>query len=162
MRVRQILLSSWYLNLLRYKLALRGLSMQGNTKKCRTSIRVVVGTVFLALAVFGWGIKYKISLYDQPGSSSTHMSHAKLLSQKERPVSSSNLDLVRPSLLEAQSSISYPTFLIAAIVLGSYFTVSLWMLAGATDGDSYRQRCSNSIYFSFRPPPALLPFLPIR
>ena len=51
--------------------ALRGLSMQVNIKRCRTSIRAVMGIVFLALAVFGWGVKYKISLYDPPGSIST-------------------------------------------------------------------------------------------
>jgi hypothetical protein len=131
-----------------------------NTKKCRTSI--VMGIVFLALAVFGWGVKYKISLYDPPGSVSTHMSHAKLLSQKERPVSSGDLDPVRPPLLQPQSSIFYPTFLIAAIVLGLHFTVWLWVLTRATDDDPYRQRSSNSIYFSFRPPPVLLPSVPIR
>jgi len=121
-----------------------------------------MGIVFLAFAVFGWGVRYKISLYDPPGSVSTHMSQAKLLSQKERPVSSSNLDPVRPPLLQPQSSIAYPTVLMAALVLGSYFTVLLWMLTEATDHGSYRQRGSNSIYFSFRPPPALLPSLPIR
>jgi hypothetical protein len=136
--------------------------MRINITKCRTSIRVVLGIVFLALAVFGWGVKYKISLYDPPGSISTHMSHAKLLSQKERPVPSSDLDLVRPPLLPPQSSILFPTFLIAAIVLGSDITISLWMLAEATDDVSLRQRRSNSIYFSFRPPPALLPSLLIR
>jgi hypothetical protein len=116
----------------------------------------------LALAVFGWGIKYKISLYDPPGSVSTHMSQAKLLSQKERPVSSGNLDPVRPPLLQPQTSIAYPMFLIAAVVLGSCFTASLWMLTEVADDGSYQQRWSNSIYFSFRPPPALLPSLLIR
>jgi hypothetical protein len=129
--------------------------MQVSTKSDRTSIRVVMGIVFLALAVFGWGVKYKISLYDAPGNMSTHMSHAKLLSPKERPVSSDNLDLVRPSLLEAQSSISYPAFLIAAIALVLCCTASIRMLTRTQDGDPYRRRCSfNSIYFSFRPPPA--------
>jgi hypothetical protein len=133
--------------------------MQVNTKGCRTSIRVVMGIVFLALAVFGWGVKYKLSLYDSPASISTHMSHAKLLSQKERPVSSNSLDLVRPSLQEAQPSITYSAFLIAAIVLVLWCgTAWTWVLNGTKDSDSYRQRCSfDSIYFSFRPPPALPP-----
>ena len=137
--------------------------MRISTKKCRTSIRVVLGIVFLALAVFGWGVKYKISLYDPPGSISTHMSHAKLLSQKERPIPSGDLDLARPPLLQPQSSLLFPTFLIAAIVLGSDIAaISLWMLVEVTDDGSRRQRRSNSIYFSFRPPPALLPSLLIR
>lgn len=134
--------------------------MQVESNKCRTSIRVVIGVVFLALAVFGWGVKYKISLYDPPGSISTHMSHAKLLSQKERPVSPKSLDLVRPPLLEAQSSNSYPSFFVASIVLVLCCTASIWMLTRAKDADSHRQRCTfNSIYFSFRPPPALSPLL---
>jgi hypothetical protein len=110
------------------------------------------------LAVFGWGVKYKISLYDPPGSISSHMSHAKLLSQKERPVSSTNSDLVRPSLAEAQPSISFPAFSIAAIVLVLCCTASIRMLTRAQDGHRYRRRCSfNSIYFFFRPPPASFP-----
>lgn len=148
--------------LIKYSSSARRFSMQVNTTKCRTSIRLAIGVVFLVIAVFGWGAKYKISLYDPPGSVSTHMSQAKLLSQKERPVLSGKLDPVRLPLLQAQSSIAYPAFLIAALLLGSQFIASLWMLTEATDHGSYRQRWSNSIYFSFRPPPALLPSLPIR
>jgi hypothetical protein len=86
------------------------------------------------------------------------MSHAKLLSQKERPVSSNNSDLVRPSLVEAQPSIFYPAFSIAAIVLVLCCTASIRMLTRAQDVDPYRRRCSfNSIYFFFRPPPASFP-----
>jgi hypothetical protein len=116
-----------------------------------------MGIIFLALAVFGWGVKYKISLYDPPRSISTHMSQAKLLSQKERPVSSANVDLARLPILESQSPISYPTFFFAAIVLVlSWGTAAIWTLTRTKDSDSYRQGCSfDSIYFSFRPPPAL-------
>jgi hypothetical protein len=142
----------------RCRLALHGLSVQLMTKRGHTSIRVVMGIVFLALAVFGWGVKYKTSLYDPPGSISSHMSHAKLLSQKERPVSSNNSDLVRPSLVEAQPSFFYPAFSIAAIVLVLCCTASIRMLSRAQDIDPYRRRCSfNSIYFFFRPPPASSP-----
>ena len=133
----------------------RGFAMQVDTTKCRTSIQLAMGVVFLALAVFGWGIKYKISLYDPPRNVSTHMSQAKLLSQKERPVSSGNLDSVHPPPLQAQSSIAYPAFLMA-LLLGSPFIASRWILTEATGHRSCRQRWSNSIYFSFRPPPALL------
>jgi hypothetical protein len=132
--------------------------MQVMTKSGRTSIRVVMGIVVLALAVFGWGVRYKLSLYDPPGSISTHMTHAKLLSQKERPTSSNNSGLVCPSLLEAQSSISHPAVFIAAIVHVLCCTASIRMLTKAQDGDHHRQRCSfNSVYFFFRPPPASFP-----
>jgi hypothetical protein len=35
---------------------------------------------------------YKLSLYDLPGSPSTHMAQAKLLSQKERPSAARRLE----------------------------------------------------------------------
>jgi hypothetical protein len=45
-------------------------------------ILVVLG---LALAVFTWGLQYKLSLYDLPHTNSEQIPTAKLLSQNERP-----------------------------------------------------------------------------
>jgi len=41
--------------------------------------------VALAVAVFVWGLSYKLSLYDPPQASSHRMVAAKLLSNRERP-----------------------------------------------------------------------------
>ena len=41
----------------------------------------------LALAVFGWGIGYKVSLYYPPNSTAHLMPHAKLLSKNEQDAS---------------------------------------------------------------------------
>ncbi len=38
----------------------------------------------LGFCVFGWGLRYKLSLYDPPHSVNRHMPEAKLLSGKER------------------------------------------------------------------------------
>jgi hypothetical protein len=109
----------------------------------------------LAFAVFGWGLQYKQSLY-KPDSVSNKIPHAKLLSPKERPVSSIRLDSVRPALPQPKLVI-FPAFLIAAIVLVSHLVMSLWLLNVAKGIDSRLQRRASSIYFSFRPPPVLLP-----
>src|SRR5664279_2821218 len=42
--------------------------------------------VMLIISVFSWGIQYKISLYDMPPRKSVGVPEAKLLSQKERPL----------------------------------------------------------------------------
>jgi len=129
--------------------------MRINTKNRRTPIRVVIGIIFLVFALFGWGMQYKRSLYDSPGSVSTHMPHAKLLSQKERPVLANDVASVCPAFPQPESSI-FPTFLIAAILLGSYVAISRRVLTVAADDDSRQQRCAHSVFFSFRPPPVLL------
>lgn len=126
------------------------------TKNRRTPIRVVIGIIFLVFAIFGWGMQYKRSLYDAPGSVSTHMPHAKLLSQKERPVSSHDVGSERAASPLPQSSIFNPIFLIAAVILGSHLAISFWMRTVTGDDDSRQQRCAHTVFFSFRPPPALL------
>jgi hypothetical protein len=42
--------------------------------------------VLLAVCVFAWGLKYKLSLYDPPRAVSHNMPAAKLLAGKERSV----------------------------------------------------------------------------
>lgn len=45
------------------------------------------GLVLLGCAVFAWGLRYKLSLYQPPHTASRHMPEAKLLTGKERGVS---------------------------------------------------------------------------
>jgi len=61
--------------------------------------------VMLALAVFGWGLHYKLSLYRSRSHLARPAQAAKLLSQKERPVSGLQVErlLSRGSLLPAAS-----------------------------------------------------------
>ena len=78
-----------------------------------------MGVLSLAFAVFGWGIQYKLSLYNLPGSAPTSMPVAKLLSQKERPVYSTNVQVVRPPSPQPLTTTLFPVLFFAAIVLSS-------------------------------------------
>jgi hypothetical protein len=109
----------------------------------------------LALAVFGWGLNYKISLYHHPGYS-TGISYAKLLSQKERPAPSGDLESLRTAPRQLQPLIS-PLFLLAVVVCGLSLPMSYWLGSVNSAEDSRLQRFVTSNFFSFRPPPAPVP-----
>jgi hypothetical protein len=53
-------------------------------------VRLPIGTVVLLMAVFGWGLEYKTSLYQEPGNifHSRSLPPAKLLTEAERTLSS--------------------------------------------------------------------------
>jgi len=54
----------------------------------RAGVRVLAfGLVLLGCAVFAWGLRYKLSLYESPRATYRHMPEAKLLTGKERTVS---------------------------------------------------------------------------
>jgi hypothetical protein len=110
-------------------------------------------TLILALAVLGWGTRYKLSLYDAPGSLSASMPHAKLLSQKERPVASGNANEISATALQALLSIFNSEILVVAVMLGLLLKVAFCVQALAIDY-AYQQVRSSSNFFSFRPPPA--------
>lgn len=124
-----------------------------NSPKRRISAALTgMGILFLAIAVFGWGIEYKLSLYDAPESFSTHIAQAKLLSQKERPITDSIVDSVQVASPLPQSSLFNPALLAAAFVFGLHLVEVLRSAAITVDG-SRQQRCACSSFFSFRPPP---------
>jgi len=122
----------------------------------RFSTLAVMGVLALTIAVFGWGLQYKLSLYQHSANHSRSVSQAKLLSQKERPtasnslVSAGQLDLARPIL------VSEPTFLVAAVLFSAFAAVFLWFRVDAVLGHSSHQRLAASIFFAFRPPPSSL------
>lgn len=121
-----------------------------------TSVLALMGSLVLALAVFGWGLHYKLSLYELPGTHHAQASHAKLLSQKERPNAVNKV-------LAAQSdeSIATPMLLCAALLLfaiglGNSFRQLLYLQNRVADNCSRRRLFTASHYFSFRPPPQLI------
>jgi len=126
--------------------------MRTNLPNRRISAVMGMGILFLAFAVFGWGIKYKLSLYGVPGSSSSNLPHAKLLSQKERPVTDSVVDSVPVASPLPQSSVFNPATLAIGLMLALLLAVAL-RSATITVDDSRQQRSANSSFFSFRPPP---------
>ncbi|MGI8772781.1 MAG: hypothetical protein ACR2JE_15255 [Acidobacteriaceae bacterium] len=94
----------------------------------RTSLRLdLVVFAVLAMAVFGWGLHYKLSLYHSAESNSVHGPVAKLLSQKEqahpvKPAADQAADMAQPSLP------ALPWLALLAWVLGS----PIWMSPGYT------------------------------
>lgn len=59
--------------------------MQLNPKRARTWNIFVLSVLALAIAVFAWGLKYKLSLYESATPPAHHVMVAKLLSNRERP-----------------------------------------------------------------------------
>jgi hypothetical protein len=57
-------------------------NMPGNHRR---AVLLPLGLLLLCMAVFGWGLQYKLSLYKSKDSISHLAPEAKLLSQKERP-----------------------------------------------------------------------------
>jgi hypothetical protein len=121
----------------------------------RSSFRLATIVFLLTVGVFFWGLKYKLSLYDSPGStSSMSVPQAKLLSQKERPPA------IQADSLALQSQpqmrlIVISAFLIATICLNisTVWSVPMWLAAN----EDVRHRAHfRSSFFSFRPPPTPL------
>jgi energy-converting hydrogenase Eha subunit F len=130
--------------------------MRINLTSRHRSIAAVLGVLVLILALFGWGLQYKLSLYERPGGHPSPMPHAKLLSQKERPSSSNTVGLVNPVDPQPQSPVFSPALVIAAILIGSYIVMFLRMLITTLVSDSGQLRSAASNYFAFRPPPAII------
>ena len=131
--------------------------MRFTIKDRRTFTVNMLGILFLALAVFGWGLQYKLSLYDPPGSVTTSTPQAKLLSQKERPAVVRDASLVQHETPQGDSPIygSVCLSIFAALVL------HLGRLLRTRSLPSHeavqKQRVAAFPFFSFRPPPAFLP-----
>jgi hypothetical protein len=123
--------------------------MRINTPSRRVSIVTVCAVLFLAFMVLGWGTGYKMSLYHRPGSVSSSIPVAKLLSQKERPSTTRAAEGILPQSPNHQPSVYYSAVVIAAILFGLQLSVPTWMREVAMD-DSGRQRSAHS-NFSFPP-----------
>jgi hypothetical protein len=107
------------------------------------------------VGVVAWGAKYKMSLYDPPGSASLSIPHAKLLSKKERPAASTHLQPVKPPSPQPDALTLFPSLLLAGVLLA----LNLFVLFRAwtiTDVRLLEQRFADLTFFAFRPPPALL------
>jgi hypothetical protein len=123
----------------------------------RLSPFAVASVLLIGLAVFGWGLSYKLSLYQAPHSVARRTPEAKLLSQKERVVASSqavSLDAQREFPL--QVPVAFPGILAAlflAVVL--VFLQKVERLAFAETRLRRRGEAACA-HFSFRPPPTLL------
>jgi hypothetical protein len=131
--------------------------MTANTTSRQASHAMALAVFLLGFAVFFWGLGYKLSLYDLPGSPSTHIAQAKLLSQKERPASIKAVNLVSPIELTF-SRIVFSVFLIAALCL-SRLSMQLVRILLGSNVDIKRGKAFLSSFFSFRPPPVSVKFI---
>jgi hypothetical protein len=105
----------------------------------------------LSMAVFGWGLQYKLSLY-KAKSSITHLAPvAKLLSQKERPVAAQPA-IERPTELPSLPQISLAV--VATLAPGLFRATARYRRIGSTEkARPPLPPCLELLFF--RPPPVL-------
>jgi hypothetical protein len=111
---------------------------------------MIVAVVLLAFAVFSWGIRYKLSLYNP----AAHMSAAKLLSQRERPATFEVTKL-------AADPVIHPGPITLFALAMNVMLAGLWSLKPEFSQRNVRQRAQlprqpGQTFFFFRPPPFLL------
>lgn len=119
----------------------------------RRSTPAVFLIVMLFFAVFFWGLQYKLSLYHF-GTGLAAGPAAKLLSPKERPMSSKDVSSVGPASLRPHVSTLFATLLIAGTAFGSSLVRSYSIWTVITDVDCRQRSRVRLSCFSSRPPPA--------
>ena len=107
--------------------------------------------LMLSMAVFGWGLQYKLSLY-KAKNSITHLApEAKLLSQKERPMALQPAS-ERPTELPSLPKICLA--LVVALAPGLFRAAARYCRIGSTEkARAPFPPCLESLFF--RPPPVL-------
>lgn len=120
--------------------------------KRRRAFLLPLGLLMLSMAVFGWGLQYKLSLYKSKDSISHLAPEAKLLSQKERPATGQAMD-ARPSS-EPGAFPLLPALLMLALTPDLSQAAARYVRTGSTEGSRIPlPPCLQAI--SFRPPPVL-------
>jgi hypothetical protein len=102
----------------------------------------------LSMAVFGWGLQYKLSLYQGKGSITHQSPEAKLLSQKERPTAGHSLT-ARPAELSV-----FPALLMLVLAFGLHHISAFFVRSGSMRRvRTPMPPCLQAIFL--RPPPVL-------
>lgn len=113
----------------------------------RGSQWMIVTIAMLALAVFSWGVRYKVSLYNP----ANHMSAAKLLSQRERPTTVESAKLVAdPVVLPGVRSL---IAIAMGVMLAALWSLKPVFLAKSADRPTQLPKQPSHTFFFFRPPP---------
>jgi len=123
------------------------------TSARRNSIVTALGILTLAFAIFGWGVQYKLSLYDVPAGHTISVPQAKLLSPKERSMAA---QVSAASLPDTQTSLPVVLAFIRIFGVGLLLSRPAGRPGRAGDLPVRIDRHVSSSYFSFRPPPASL------
>jgi hypothetical protein len=117
----------------------------------RRAVLLPLGLLMLSLAVFGWGLQYKLSLYQAKNSIAHSTPEAKLLSQKERPATTQAVDTRTP---EGPGFLGFTAFVLLAVAsllrpaAGRYLRIE-----GRERSRASRPPCLQALFF--RPPPVL-------
>jgi hypothetical protein len=122
----------------------------------QNTLRLTFGFVILVFAVFGWGLQYKLSLYNAPDSVS-YIPQAKLLSNEERaghaaPVLASDAGRTKETLPPWMFSLAliFPWILLLA---GGPGLLSRRISACFTGEPRQGIQQASLCPFFFRPPP---------
>jgi hypothetical protein len=128
------------------------LRVSGHTRRKRyCAFLLSFGLLTLSMAVFGWGLQYKLSLY-QGKSSVAHLTpEAKLLSQKERPLVGQVQD-IRP--VEPPAFPVLPALLIVTLAAASCQAAARYTRTGSLEQSRAPLPACVHVLF-FRPPPVL-------
>jgi hypothetical protein len=106
-----------------------------------------LGLLMLSMAVFGWGLQYKLSLYKSKDSISHMAPEAKLLSQKERPAAV-------PAPVHPQRFPAWPVVLLVLLTLGLLQAAARYLRIGMREAAwSPSPPCLRILFV--RPPPQL-------
>jgi hypothetical protein len=124
--------------------------MNAEQPKRRGSHAMVVAIVLLAFAVFSWGVRYKLSLYNP----AAHMSAAKLLSQRERPATFEAAKLATDPPVNPGLSTLF-ALAVSAMFAGWRSLKLAFSQRNEWHGAQLHKQPTQTFFF-FRPPPFLL------
>jgi hypothetical protein len=125
---------------------------RNSPEKRRCAFLLPFSLLVLSMAVFGWGLQYKLSLYKGKDSISHLAPVAKLLSQKERPMAGQAL--TAPAELPSFQPALLSMIVIAAMTPGLFRAVARYVRIGSTEGSrAPLPPCIEALFF--RPPPVL-------
>jgi hypothetical protein len=110
---------------------------------------MILAIVMLAFAVFSWGVRYKLSLYNP----AAHMSAAKLLSQRERPATFEATKLAADPLVNP-GPVTLFALAMGAMLAGVASSKPAFSQRNAWHRAQFPKRPSQTFFF-FRPPPFL-------
>jgi hypothetical protein len=106
-----------------------------------------IGFLMLCMAVFGWGLQYKLSLYKGKNSVSHLAPVAKLLSQKERAAGGQ-------AFAQLPTRPVWPVFLIVTLAFGVAPAAARFLRSGSREEDPVPLPPPVRALFLRPPPPA--------
>ncbi|MBT9333235.1 hypothetical protein [Paracidobacterium acidisoli] len=113
--------------------------------------------LWLGIAVFAWGLEYKLSLYDPPQSITRKMPEAKLLSKNEHATVTEHAAVSENDLRASSTDFHwsvFTVFLVFLLLAADYAATSQDRAPETESPWKLRQTAALNAFF-FRPPPAL-------